>query len=159
MISADALNDCPRHIAGEHHFDLSAGRSCTRCGYDPSYSLKTEDNALEDFIPLDVPVPALTIKQEAQPAILTITKQGPLVEVIRIDATGRLFWYEREVTTDEAFRGAMLELARRLVPPDASIPPAFSYTCPECKQPGLRSFYTFKDQCTACANREQAFKG
>ena len=37
-------------------------------------------------------------------------------EVIRIAPDGRLFWHQREVETDDAFRGAMLELAYRLVP-------------------------------------------
>lgn len=33
-------------------------------------------------------------------------------EVIRIDSEGRLFWNGREVTTDDDFRSAMLDLAR-----------------------------------------------
>jgi len=34
--------------------------------------------------------------------------------VIRVAADGRIFWHEREVTTDEDFRDAMLDLSRCL---------------------------------------------
>lgn len=47
--------------------------------------------------------------------ILTISTPGEVV--IRIAPDGRLFWHEREVETDDDFRAAMLELAKRLVTP------------------------------------------
>jgi hypothetical protein len=40
---------------------------------------------------------------------IIITQPGK--EIIRIDQTGRLFWHEREVETDDDFRAAMLDLA------------------------------------------------
>lgn len=44
---------------------------------------------------------------------LTIdVSQNP--SVIRVAADGRMFWHEREVTTDEDFRDAMLDLSRCL---------------------------------------------
>ena len=35
-------------------------------------------------------------------------------EVLRIDGEGRIFWLERQVTTDEELRAAMLELLAEL---------------------------------------------
>ena len=55
----------------------------------------------------------LSITSSNIPAnILTINSPG---EVIRIDPEGRLFWRGREVETDDDFRAAMLDLAKRLV--------------------------------------------
>ena len=36
-------------------------------------------------------------------------------KVIRIAKDGRLFWHQREAETDDDFRAAMMELAKRLV--------------------------------------------
>lgn len=36
------------------------------------------------------------------------------VEVLRIDAEGRIFWRGREVESDDSFRAAMLDLAATL---------------------------------------------
>jgi hypothetical protein len=48
------------------------------------------------------------------PDILTVTPPSTGEVVIRISHDGRLFWHGREVETDTEFRGAMMDLARRL---------------------------------------------
>lgn len=52
----------------------------------------------------------------AKPNIIEVRKDNPPREVIRIAPDGKLFWNEREVETDDDFRGAMLDLAEALKP-------------------------------------------
>jgi hypothetical protein len=52
----------------------------------------------------------------ATPDILTI-RNDTLIEVIRIAPNGDLFWKDRLVETDNAFKAAMLDLAQALSAP------------------------------------------
>jgi hypothetical protein len=45
--------------------------------------------------------------------IITV-RDTDATEIIRIDPTGRIFWKQREVETDDDFRKAMLDLADAL---------------------------------------------
>ena len=51
-----------------------------------------------------------------KPNIIEIRKDTPPKEVIVISPDGKLFWYNREVETDDDFRSAMLDLAEALKP-------------------------------------------
>ena len=48
-----------------------------------------------------------------KPDIITV-RDTDATEIIRIDPTGRIFWKQREVETDDEFRKAMLDLADAL---------------------------------------------
>jgi len=48
-----------------------------------------------------------------KPDIITV-RDTDATEIIRIDPTGRIFWKQREVETDDDFRKAMLDLADAL---------------------------------------------
>ena len=48
-----------------------------------------------------------------KPDIITV-RDTDATEIVRIDPTGRIFWKQREVETDDDFRKAMLDLADAL---------------------------------------------
>ena len=47
------------------------------------------------------------------PSVFTIVNRDK--EVIRIDNEGRIFWYGREILTDEEYRLTMLDLVKVLI--------------------------------------------
>lgn len=66
--------------------------------------------------PLPIPESALTsaVPVSAPRADMILVRTQDAKEVIRIGPDGRIYWFGREVETDDDFRSAMMELAAML---------------------------------------------